>query len=53
MQNDEEIIAASNPLSIKRLEDPYKYNMYDGVRVQIYGASKCTITNKLDFLHDI
>ena len=35
------------------LEDPYEYSIYDGVRAQMDGGAKCTVTNKLELLHDI
>lgn len=35
------------------LEDPYEDNMYDGVRAQMDRGAKCTVTYKLELLHDI
>ena len=51
--NDKETVAASDLSIVRCLEDPYKYNVYGGVRAQMDGGTICTVTNKLELLHDI
>ena len=50
--DDESTIKTSNLSSVNWLEDPYEYKMYDGIRAQMDGGAKCTVTNKLELLHD-
>ena len=53
MTNVEKTVSASSLLSVKWLEDPYKYNIYDGVQAQMDRGAKYTVTNKLELFHDI
>ena len=53
VDNDEATAIVNNLTSVNWLEDPYKYRMYDGARAQMDGGAKCTVTNKLELLHDV
>ena len=53
MPDDDETVTTSNVSTVNWLEDPYEYNMYDGVRAQMDGGANCTVTNKLELLHDV
>ena len=39
--------------AVNWLEDPYEYSMYDGIRAQMDGGAKFTVTNDLKLLHDV
>ena len=64
MPDNEENVTATNMSAFNWLEDPsksvdnwleypYEYSMYDGIRAQMDGGAKCTVTNKIEFLHDV
>ena len=52
-EEEEETVVASNLSPVNWLEDPYEYSMYDGMRAQMDGGAKCTVTNMLELLHDV
>ena len=36
-----------------KLEDPYKFQMYDVPQAQIDGSTKCTVTNNINLLKNV
>ena len=47
---DEATVQHDNFQLLFKLEDPYKFKMYDVPQAQMDGGAKCTVTNNINLL---
>ena len=50
---DEATVQHNNCQQLFKLEDPYKFQMYDVPRAQMDGGAKCTVTNNINLLKNV
>ena len=50
---DEATFQHNNFEPLFKLEDPYRFQMYDVPCVQMDGSAKCTVTNNINLLKDV